>query len=162
MDSTRSWNADVWDDPAWERAARQIDSITISSKPNEFHTRRSIKLLGGSIVCELSGCDERQQGDQNEMMCRSASRVHNQLTRCHEHCHKHWNNNWGQNELTSSHKHSNTTGSERPHGLSQKLVQIWELEEPGQHRVSWTSAGHQIRHTMHTSRVEGAKVFWEL
>ena len=40
-------------------------------------------MLGVPMMCELSGCNERQQGDQNEMMCRDDRQVQNEQTNCH-------------------------------------------------------------------------------
>ena len=48
-------------------------------------------MMGGLLVCVLSGCDERQQGDKNDMMSQDDSQVQNELTGCQENCRTHWN-----------------------------------------------------------------------
>ena len=44
----------------------------------------SIQLFDGLMVSELSGCDERQQDDQNEMMSRDDSQVPSEVMDGHK------------------------------------------------------------------------------
>ena len=84
-------------------------------------------MLGG-LMCELSGCNERRQGAQNEMMSRDDNQVQNELTNCQ----KLWYKNWVQCRLTGCCNHWQENWN--------RLLGAWQADG-SQHRVFWTSHG---------------------
>ena len=78
---TDSWNADVWNDPEREQAAQQLTPSPSVQKQARSTQGSSIQILGGIKVCELSGCDEREQCDQNEVTSRDDSQFQDGLPR---------------------------------------------------------------------------------
>ena len=59
------WSTNLWNDPGWEQAARQLPSTQPAQEQSNPTHGRSISMLGGLTICELSVDDEGQRREQN-------------------------------------------------------------------------------------------------
>ena len=87
------WSTDLWNDPAWEQAARQLPPTQPVQEQSNPTSGRSISTEGGLTMCELSVDDEGQQNRkwvQDELM--------DLLQKWRDTWEK-WNKNWVQKEL---------------------------------------------------------------
>ena len=130
-DGSGWWTGDccahAWEDTTWDPPApHPMPSPSVQSQATSTQ-RGSIQMLGG-LMCELSGCNERRQGAQNEMMSRDDNQVQNELTNCQ----KHWYKNWVQCRLTGCCNHWQENWN--------RLLGAWQADG-SQHRVFWTSHG---------------------
>ena len=69
-DGSGWWTGDccahAWEDTTWDPPTpHPMPSPSVQSQATSTQ-RGGIQMLGG-LMCELSGCNERRQGDQNEM-----------------------------------------------------------------------------------------------
>ena len=60
------WSRDLWTDPVWEQAARQLPSTQPAPEQSNPTHGGSISILGGFTMCELSVNDGELQNEQSD------------------------------------------------------------------------------------------------
>ena len=104
-------NTDLWADPAWEQAARQLPSTQPAQEQSNPTHGGSISMFGGLTMCELSVNDGEQQSEQNQAdrnLCddgndKIGNWVHNVMMNGHKNSNTIWHRNWIQNKMTGCH-----------------------------------------------------------